>query len=74
MEKAYCQILATYTNTDVKWGLFTGLSNSPMMPVAIKMLFSKKRLNQDDELLQKLKVNREDIRLMKQYNMMTVLR
>lgn len=74
MEKAYCQILATYTNTDVKWGLFTGLSNSPMMPVAIKMLFSKKRLSQDDELLQKLKVSREDIRLMKQYNMMTVLR
>ena len=73
MEKAYCQVLATYTNTDVKWGLFTGLSASPMMPVAIKMLFSKKRLNQDVTLLQMLKVTKEDIRLMKLYNMMTVL-
>lgn len=73
MEKAYCQILATYTNTDVKWGLFTGLSAMPMMPVAIKMLFSKKRLNEDEALMQKLKVTKEDIRLMKLYNMMTVL-
>ena len=44
-----------------------------MMPVAIKMLFSKKRLNMDDALIQKLKVMKEDIRLMKMYNMMTVL-
>ena len=43
------------------------------MPVAIKMLFSKKRLNMDDALIQKLKVMKEDIRLMKMYNMMTVL-
>ena len=54
-------------------GMFTGLSVRPMMPVAIKMLFSKKRLNMDDALIQKLKVMKEDIRLMKMYNMMTVL-
>ena len=73
MEKANGQILATYMNTDTKWGLFTGLSARPLMPVALKMLFSKKRLSEDGELLQKLKVTREDIRLMKLYNMMTVM-
>lgn len=73
IEKAYGQILATYMNTDVKWGLFTGLSAKPMMPVAIKMLFSKKRLSEDEKLMQMLRVTKEDIRLMKLYNMMTVL-
>lgn len=73
MEKASGQILATYMNTDTKWGLFTGLSARPLMPVALKMLFSKKRLNEDAELLLKLKVTREDVRLMKLYNMMTVM-
>ena len=73
MEKAHGQILASYMNSDTKWGLFTGLSARPMMPVAIKMLFSKKRLTEDEALLQMLKVTKEDIRLMKLYNMMTVL-
>ena len=73
MEKAHGQILATYMNSDTKWGLFTGLSARPMMPVALKMLFSKKRLPEDEALMQMLKVTKEDIRLMKLYNMMTVL-
>ena len=73
MERAFCQILATQTTQDTIWGLFTGLSVRPMMPVALKMLVSKKRLPMDDTLVQKLKVTKEDIRLMKMYNMMTVL-
>ena len=73
MERAFCQILATFTTSDTIWGLFTGLSARPMMPVALKMLFSKKRLPEDEALLQQLKVTREDIRLMKLYNMMTVM-
>ena len=73
MERAFCQILATFTTSDTIWGLFTGLSARPIMPVAIKMLISKKRLAMDENLTGKLKVTKEDIRLMKHYNMMTVL-
>ena len=73
MERAFCQILATFTTSDTIWGLFTGLSVRPMMPVAIKMLISKKRLAMDESLMRRLKVTKEDIRLMKHYNMMTVL-
>ena len=73
MERAFAQILATFTTADTIWGLFTGLSARPMMPVAIKMLFSKKRLPMDENLMRRLKVTKEDIRLMKHYNMMTVL-
>ena len=54
MEKAHGQILASYMNSDTKWGLFTGLSARPMMPVALKMLFSKKRLPEDEALMQLL--------------------
>lgn len=73
MEKCNCQILETYVNTDTRWGLFATLSCRPMMPVAIKMLFSKKRLPMDESLMRRLKVTKEDVRLMKHYNMMTVL-
>ena len=73
MEKAHGQILASYMNSDVKWGLFTGLSARPLMPVALKMLFSKKRLTENEGLRNMLKVTREDISLMKRYNMLTVL-
>ena len=73
MERAFGQVLAPFTTADTIWGLFTGLSARPMMPVAIKMLFSKKRLPMDESLMRRLKVTKEDIRLMKHYNMMTVL-
>jgi hypothetical protein len=72
MEKARVQILASYLDSNTKWGLFNGFSSRPMMPVAIKMLFSKERLKEDAELIRQLKVSREDIRLLKLYNMMSV--
>ena len=73
VEKASAQILASYLDTDTKWGLFNGFSSRPMMPIATKMLFSKTKLPEDEALLQGLKVSREDIRLLKLYNMFTVL-
>lgn len=73
VEKASVQILASYLDTDTKWGLFNGFSSRPMMPIATKMLFSKTKLTEDDALMQSLKVSREDVRLLKLYNMFTVL-
>lgn len=73
MEKVQIQILASYLDSDTKWGLFTGFSSRPMMPIAIKMLFSKKRLPENDDLIGLLKVSKEDIRLFKLYNMLTVV-
>ena len=59
-------------NSDTKWGLFNGFSSRPMMPVAFKMLFSKRPLKEDAELLRQLKISKEDIRLLKLYNMFSV--
>lgn len=73
IEKASVQILASYLDSQTKWGLFNGFSSRPMMPVATKMLFSKKPIVEDDELIRELKINREDIRMFKLYNMFSVI-
>lgn len=44
-----------------------------MMPIAAKMLFSRSRLPEDEALIRQLKISREDIRLLKLYNMFSVL-
>lgn len=72
MEKASVQVLASYLDSDTKWGLFNGFSSRPMMPIAIKMLLSKTRLKEDEELIRQLKVSKEDVRLLKLYNMLSV--
>ncbi|MGN0404733.1 MAG: helix-turn-helix domain-containing protein [Bariatricus sp.] len=72
MEKASIQILASYLDSDTKWGLWNGFSSRPMMPVSAKMLFSKTPLKENYELIDKLKISKEDIRLLKHYNMLSV--
>lgn len=72
MEKASIQILASYLDADTKWGLFNGFSSRPMMPIAIKMLFSKTQLIEDEALIRQLKVTKEDVRILKHYNMLAV--
>jgi transcriptional regulator with XRE-family HTH domain len=72
MEQVSISILASFLDSDTKWGLFSGISSRPMMPIAVKMLFSKKKLKEDETLLKQLKVSREDIRLLKLYNMISV--
>ena len=73
IEQASVQILASYLDTDTKWGLFNGLSSRPMMPIATKMLFSKRRLDEGADLIRELKISRDDIRMLKLYNMFCVV-
>ena len=72
MEKASCKVLAAYLDAPTKWGLWTGVSSRPIMPVAAKILLSKSPLAADEELAKRLKISREDIRLLKLYNMLPV--
>lgn len=73
MEKASAQILASYLEADIKWGLWNGLSSRPLMPVAAKMLFTKKPLRGDEDVIEELRISKEDIRLMRLYNMFPVI-
>lgn len=72
MEQVTISILASFLDSDTKWGLFTGVSSRPMMPIAFKMLFSKKRLVENDDLFHQLKMSKEDIRLLRIYNALSV--
>lgn len=72
MEKASIKIMASSLDYETKLGLFCGFSSRPMMPIAAKMLFSKVRLEENKDLIMKLKVSKEDIRLLRLYNMLPV--
>ena len=65
-------LMASFLDSNEKWGLFTGISSRPLMPVALKALFTKIPLKESRELIQKLKISKDDFRLVKLYNMLTV--
>ena len=72
LEQISINILASFLDTDKIWGLMSGVSFRPFMPIALKMLFSKNPLEENGDLIKKLKISKEDIKLMKLYNMFTV--
>lgn len=63
----------SYRNTEKKWGLSFGLSTRPMIPCAAKILFSRRRLEENEELRRELMLSRDDIRTLRLYNMLTVI-
>ena len=65
-------LMASFLDSREKWGLFTGISSRPLMSVALKALFTKIPLKDTAELSRRLKLSKEDFRIMKLYNMMAV--
>ena len=43
-----------------------------MMPIATKILLSKQVIKEDEEFLRSLKISREDVRILKLYNMLSI--
>lgn len=72
MEQVTITVLASFLDAPSKMGLFTGISSRPMMPVATKVMVSKKKQKEDTTLIEHLKISKEDIKTMKLYNMFTV--
>ncbi|AKN31970.1 XRE family transcriptional regulator [Clostridium carboxidivorans P7] len=72
MEQITISMLASFMDSQTKWGLMFGISSRPLMPIAAKMLLSKKPLKQDQKLIDKLTISKEDIRIMKMYNMLAI--
>ena len=66
-------IPSPYMDADYKWVLTYGISCRPLMPSAAKRLLSKQPLDINRELIHELKISKEDIRLMKHYNMFVML-
>lgn len=72
MDQYQISIPHPYMNAETKWGLAYGISSRPLMPTATKILISKTIQKETAEFCQDLKLSKEDIRLMKMYNMLTV--
>lgn len=62
-----------YMNAPVKWGLAFGISSRPLMPTSTKVLLSKTIQEETAAFEKDLRISKEDIRLLKLYNMLTVL-
>lgn len=72
LEKPNISILSPFVDSEIRWGLWSGISIRPIMPAAIKMLFSTKILDEDKDLQKKLILNREDMAYIKKFNMFSV--
>lgn len=72
IERANIKILASFLDTDLKWGLYNGFSFRPMMPVSCKMLFSRNKIEENSEFINSLKISKDDIKSLKHYNMFSI--
>ena len=72
MERSNIKILATFLDTNLKWGLWNGFSFRPMMPVSLKMLISRNRLEENSEFINSLKISKDDIQKFRHYNMFSI--
>ncbi|MFK4302997.1 MULTISPECIES: helix-turn-helix domain-containing protein [unclassified Paenibacillus] len=72
LENLTINILASFLESEQKWGLMSGVSFRPFMPIALKMLFSRTPIPETPELIHELKISKDDVRTMKIYNMLAV--
>lgn len=66
-------IPSPYMKGSVKWGLAFGISSRPLMPTSTKVLLAKSPQKETAEFEKSLRLSKEDIRLMKLYNMLAIL-
>ena len=71
-EEYIIHMLASFLDAPYKWAMGCGISSRPLMPIAIKLLITKKPAVITADFVKALQVSKEDIRLLKHYNMFTV--
>lgn len=55
-----------------KTGVLSGLSSRTMLPVSLKVVLAAEPQKEDEEFVQSLMLSKEDLRLTKKYNMLTL--
>ena len=73
LEQYIISVPSPYIDGEQKWALAFGISSHPLMPTSAKLLLSKSRLKKTKDLAQQLTISKEDIRLLKLYNLFVVL-
>lgn len=72
MEQYQIGIPSPYMNAESKWTLAFGISSRPLMPTSARLLLSKNIADETAEFEKSLHISKDDIRLLKMYNMLTV--
>ncbi|MCI2114972.1 MAG: helix-turn-helix domain-containing protein [Acidaminococcus sp.] len=72
MDELNLCILATYLDEPKKWGMVSGVSSRPLMPTAARVLVTKVKCKENKELIDSLKISKDDIKKLKLYNMLVV--
>ena len=73
LEQYIISVPSPYIDGEEKWALAFGISAHPLMPTSTKLLLSKIPIKKDKPLAQRLMLSKEDIRVMKLYNMLVVM-
>lgn len=71
IERMNITALNPIINKEVVTALLSGISDNPFMPVSFKCLFSSYPLSEDADLISRLTISRDDIKMMKKYNSFT---
>lgn len=70
-ERMYICLLNPLQTRTPAVGLLSGISSTPFFaPIALKVLIAKTPLEESDKLLSSIKLDKEDMRFLKHYNMM----
>lgn len=74
-ERMYICMLNPIENQVPAVGILSGIGSTPFFaPIALKTLISREPLAEDDALLKTIKLDKDDLHLMKYYNMMVINR
>jgi transcriptional regulator with XRE-family HTH domain len=72
IESITISMMGTFADANHRWGLMSGISFRPFMPIALKMYITKVIQKETPEFIRSLKITKEDYRYMKIYNMFSV--
>ncbi|MDR1272639.1 MAG: helix-turn-helix domain-containing protein [Clostridiales Family XIII bacterium] len=74
MEQGSIIAMNSFGKNDMTWGLITGISKNPIMPISFRCIISAGILAEDEALVEQLKLTKDDVKIMKKYNSFTGLR
>lgn len=64
--------LNPFYDEDILFALLSGISGSPIAPCSLKCAISTHTLPEDDALIDSLRISRDELKMIKRYNMFTI--
>jgi transcriptional regulator with XRE-family HTH domain len=69
IEEISLSVMNSFGNDDIMIGLMSGISNYPIMPVAVKIFLSKSIIDHEDPRLLDLVLSKDEFKEIKRFNM-----